>query len=141
MPGIKPGMTIEKPAHGLRMQCQNGRRWEPPAVLFFLHTSAPVGVIKDFLTVAPQTEAAGLRMRFESQGILPMGQAFTYDTAPVTPVPTPEDMAARIMTFAPATDAEALKLLRTRFPESTLSMRVAALDFLLRRRRRASRPL
>jgi hypothetical protein len=62
-----------------------------------------------------------------------MGQAFTYDNAPVSLVPTPEDMAARIMSFAPATDAEALKLLRTRFPESTLSMRVAALDVLLRR--------
>jgi hypothetical protein len=70
-----------------------------------------------------------------------MGQAFTYDNAPVTLVPTPEDMAARIVGFAPATDAEALKLLRNRFPDATLSMRVAALDFLLRRRRRASRPL
>ena len=70
-----------------------------------------------------------------------MGQVFTHDDAPVTLVPTPEDMAAGIVGFAPATDAEALKLLRNRFPDSTLSMRVAALDFLLRRRRRSGRPL
>jgi hypothetical protein len=63
-----------------------------------------------------------------------MAQASAYDNAPVTFVTTPEDMAARIMKSAPATDAEALKLLRTRFPDSTLSMRVAALDVLLRRR-------
>ncbi|HEX3440613.1 MAG TPA: hypothetical protein VHT93_09735 [Pseudolabrys sp.] len=61
-----------------------------------------------------------------------MGQAFTYDNAPVTLVPTPEDMAARIVGFAPATDAEALKLLRNRFPDSPLSLRVAALDVLMR---------
>jgi len=63
-----------------------------------------------------------------------MPQALISENTPLTPIPTPEDMAARVMTFAPATDAEALKLLRTGFPESTLSMRVAALDFLLRRR-------
>jgi hypothetical protein len=63
-----------------------------------------------------------------------MPQPLSYENTPLTPIPTAEDMAARIMTFAPATDAEALKLLRTGFPESTLSMRVAALDFLLRRR-------
>jgi hypothetical protein len=68
-----------------------------------------------------------------------MGQAFTYDNAPVTLVPTPEDMAARIMGFAPATDAEALKLLRNRFPDSPLSLRVAALDVLMRRAPRGGR--
>jgi hypothetical protein len=39
-------------------------------------------------------------------------------------------MAQRIMEFHPASDAEALKLLRASFPASPLSMRVAALDFL-----------
>jgi hypothetical protein len=38
------------------------------------------------------------------------------------------------MQFSPATDAEALKLLRSRFPDRPLSLRVAALDFLMRRR-------
>ena len=46
-------------------------------------------------------------------------------------------MAERVMTFAPATDAEALKLLRASFPQCPLSMRVAALDFLMRRQRAA----
>ena len=46
-------------------------------------------------------------------------------------------MAERIMTFAPATDAEALKLLRAAFPASSLSLRVAALGFLMRRRNSA----
>ena len=43
---------------------------------------------------------------------------------------TPERMAAWIMQFSPASDAEALKLLRARFPERPLSLRVAALGFL-----------
>ena len=42
-------------------------------------------------------------------------------------------MAAWVMRYAPATDSEALKLLRSRFPESPLSLRVAALAFLMRR--------
>jgi hypothetical protein len=46
----------------------------------------------------------------------------------------PAEMAARVMTIAPATDAEALKLLRASFPECSLSMRIAALDYLMRRR-------
>jgi hypothetical protein len=46
-------------------------------------------------------------------------------------------MADRVMQFAPATDAEALKLLRSSFPDCPLSMRVAALDFLMRRHSRA----
>ena len=39
------------------------------------------------------------------------------------------------MTFAPASDAEALKLLRASFPDSPLGARVAALGFLMRRQR------
>jgi hypothetical protein len=50
----------------------------------------------------------------------------------------PESMAARVMQFAPATDAEALKILRRSFPDCPLSARVAALDFLMRRRPRVS---
>jgi len=51
-----------------------------------------------------------------------------------------ESIAAKIMDFAPETDAEALKLLRARFPDSPLSLRVAALDFLMRRRPGGVRP-
>jgi hypothetical protein len=42
-------------------------------------------------------------------------------------------MAAWVMSYAPASDAEALKLLRGRFPDCPLSLRVAALDYLMRR--------
>jgi len=42
-------------------------------------------------------------------------------------------MADRVMQFSPATDAEALKLLRSSFPDSPLSMRVAALNMLMQR--------
>jgi hypothetical protein len=44
-----------------------------------------------------------------------------------------QTMAERVMAFHPASDAEALKLLRASFPTSPLSLRVAALDFLNRR--------
>lgn len=46
----------------------------------------------------------------------------------------PEEMAESVFRFAPATDAEALKLLRQSYPEHSLTARVAALDFLMRRR-------
>jgi len=62
-----------------------------------------------------------------------MGEAFRPQTFFAL---DPEGIAARLMDFAPETDAEALKLLRARFPESPLSLRVAALDFLMRRRPR-----
>jgi hypothetical protein len=64
-----------------------------------------------------------------------MGQALKADRFSYVPA-EPERMAARVMEFAPATDAEALKLLRTSFPDCPLSARVAALDFLLRKRGR-----
>ena len=64
-----------------------------------------------------------------------MGQALKADRFLYVPG-DPESMAARVMQFAPATDAEALKLLRTSFPDCPLSARVAALDFLLRKRGR-----
>lgn len=46
----------------------------------------------------------------------------------------PESMATWVMAYAPASDAEALRLLRGRYPDSPLSLRVAALDYLMRRR-------
>jgi len=63
-----------------------------------------------------------------------MGQAAILNA--YTMARDPVHMADRIMQFSPATDAEALKLLRFSFPDSPLSMRVAALDFLLRRKPR-----
>jgi hypothetical protein len=45
----------------------------------------------------------------------------------------PAAMAEQVMLYAPASDAEALKLLRERFADRTLSARVAALAFLMRR--------
>lgn len=61
-------------------------------------------------------------------------QAFKSDGYSFSAAPAPEDMAARVMMFAPATDADALKLLRASFPDCSLSMRVAALNFLMRRK-------
>jgi hypothetical protein len=62
-----------------------------------------------------------------------MGEAYRPDRSAA--VTAPESMAAWVMRYAPATDAEALKLLRGRFPDCPLSLRVAALDYLMRRRR------
>jgi hypothetical protein len=62
--------------------------------------------------------------------MFPMGQAYDRRSA----ITAPETMAAWVMRYAPATDAEALKLLRGRFPDCPLSLRVAALDYLMRRR-------
>ncbi len=63
-----------------------------------------------------------------------MAQAF-----PATSTIDPVTMAERIMRFSPASDAEVLKLLRTSFPDCPLSARVAALDYLMRRRPRGTR--
>jgi hypothetical protein len=63
-----------------------------------------------------------------------MGTALKSDWMPLSPALDPEHMAAKVMTFAPATDAEALKLLRTSFPDCPLRARIAALDHLMRRR-------
>jgi hypothetical protein len=59
-----------------------------------------------------------------------MGQAFKRERFQMV---DPIKMADRIIQFSPATDAEALKLLRVNFPDCPLSERVAALDFLMRR--------
>ena len=48
----------------------------------------------------------------------------------------PESMAIRVMEFAPASDTEALKILRASFPDCPLRARVAALDYLMRRKPR-----
>jgi hypothetical protein len=59
-----------------------------------------------------------------------MSQVYrNFDFSAVT---DPARMAGRIMMLSPATDAEALKLLRSSFPDHPLSMRVAALHFLMR---------
>ncbi len=62
-----------------------------------------------------------------------MGQVLPFERSTLSPAMDPERMAAWIMQFSPATDAEALKLLRASFPDRPLSLRVAALDFLTRR--------
>jgi len=60
-----------------------------------------------------------------------MGEAFRPDR--LTAATAPESMASWVMAYGPASDAEALKLLRGRYPDSPLSVRVAALDFAMRR--------
>ena len=62
-----------------------------------------------------------------------MGQIFRNEHSVFAPVTDPAAMAKQVMLFAPASDAEALKLLRASFPDCPLSARVAALAFLMRR--------
>jgi len=64
---------------------------------------------------------------------MPMGQIFRSDRSVFAPISDPDLMAERVLAFAPATDAEALKLLRKTFPECPLSARVAALAALAQR--------
>ncbi len=65
-----------------------------------------------------------------------MGQIFQAKPYPFARVADAATMAETIMQFSPASDADALKLLRTGFPDSPLSMRVAALDLLMRHKPR-----
>ncbi|MGE0063973.1 MAG: hypothetical protein AB7T86_18085 [Xanthobacteraceae bacterium] len=51
--------------------------------------------------------------------------------------PTPDVMAGEVMQFMPASDAEALKLLRAQYPDAPLSLRVAALAFLMSKKSRS----
>jgi hypothetical protein len=51
--------------------------------------------------------------------------------------PTPDAMAIEVMRFMPASDAEALKLLRAQYPDAPLSLRVAALAFLMSKKSRS----
>jgi hypothetical protein len=76
----------------------------------------------------------GLRSR--SQEGKNMGAAFKSDRYSASFASDPEHMAALVMQYGPASDAEALKLLRASFPNCPLSARVAALDYLMRRRPR-----
>ena len=66
-----------------------------------------------------------------------MGQSFQSKPHTYLPMADATTMAETIMQFSPATDAEALKLLRASFPDCPLSMRVAALDFLMRHKPRS----
>lgn len=45
-------------------------------------------------------------------------------------------MAETVMRYSPASDSEALKILRASFPDCPLSLRVAALNLLMRNNRR-----
>ena len=62
-----------------------------------------------------------------------MGQIFRSEHSVFVPVSDPAAMAEQVMQFAPGSEAEALRLLRERFPDRPLSARVAALAFLMRR--------
>lgn len=62
------------------------------------------------------------------------------DPAPIVDLQIPDHdlartMAEAVMAFSPASDTDALKLLRAAFPNSPLGLRVAALALLTRRRR------
>ena len=61
-----------------------------------------------------------------------MGQSLRVVRA--TAALSPQAMAHEVMEFSPASDAEALKILRSRYPGAPLSLRVAALAFLMRHR-------
>ncbi|MDO8877481.1 MAG: hypothetical protein Q8M24_18060 [Pseudolabrys sp.] len=67
-----------------------------------------------------------------------MGKALKTAWKPASLVSDAARMAESVLQFSPATDAEALKLLRSSFPHCPLSMRVAALDLLMRRQRRVN---
>ena len=63
-----------------------------------------------------------------------MGQPFRIDDYVQFPALDAAEMAALVKQFAPASDADALQLLRANFAASPLSMRVAALDMMIRGR-------
>ena len=68
-----------------------------------------------------------------------MGEAYRSSRWRAAPAPLDAvRMAESVLQFFPATDAEALKLLRASFPNYPLSLRVAALDLLMRRHARAT---
>jgi hypothetical protein len=64
-----------------------------------------------------------------------MGQAL-LKSRPANPAADAVWMAETVMRYSPATDSEALKLLRASFPDCPLSLRVAALNLLMRNNRR-----
>ncbi len=65
-----------------------------------------------------------------------MGRAFRIEHYVDFPTLDAAEMAATVRQYSPATDADALKLLRAQFAHSPLSLRVAALDILMRGRSR-----
>lgn len=64
-----------------------------------------------------------------------MGQAL-LKSRPANPAADAVWMAETVMRYSPATDSEALRLLRASFPDCPLSLRVAALNLLMRNNRR-----
>ena len=80
----------------------------------------------------------GYRPGVATRENIAMGQAFRIEhTVGFTTLDAAE-MAALVRQFAPASDADALRLLRANFVDSPLSMRVAALHMLMRGRWRQS---
>ncbi|MFA6266080.1 MAG: hypothetical protein WC670_10260 [Pseudolabrys sp.] len=67
-----------------------------------------------------------------------MGETLRFARRAADPATDAIWMAETVMRYSPATDAEALKLLRTSFPDCPLSLRVAALDLLMKQNRRTS---
>jgi hypothetical protein len=65
-----------------------------------------------------------------------MGEALRHERHNASPAIDAGEMARQLWQFAPATDAEALKILRASYPGYPLSVRVAALDALMRRHSR-----
>ncbi|MBS0246914.1 MAG: transferase [Proteobacteria bacterium] len=65
-----------------------------------------------------------------------MGEALPLARRSADPATDARRMADNVMRYSPATDAEALKLLRASYPHYPLSLRVAALDLLMRQGRR-----
>ncbi len=63
-----------------------------------------------------------------------MGHAFRIEHYVDLPTLDATEMATLIKQLAPASEADALSLLRVKFANSPLSMRVAALDLLMRKR-------
>ena len=61
-----------------------------------------------------------------------MGQARKIERTVFPPTIDASTMTERVIQFAPANEAEAIKLLRASFAECPLSMRVAVLDMLIR---------
>ena len=61
-----------------------------------------------------------------------MGHTFRIEHYFDFPTFDAAEMTALVMQFAPASEAEALRLLRASFAECPLSMRLAALDMLMR---------
>ena len=76
-------------------------------------------------------------LRFQiARDFIAMGEAFRSERHFFSPALDPIKMLERVIQFAPATDADALKLLRASFPGCSLSMRVAAIGLLMRRQPR-----